>query len=71
MWHATYMHVIQGDFWLLMVRNQIDTLTPNPPFGHKLCYKYLNGSCKPILDIYGLITFQWYKEVLNPMSFDL
>ncbi len=33
--------------------------------------KYSNGSCKPILDIYVLKQFQWYKEVLNPMSFDL
>jgi hypothetical protein len=29
-----------------------------------------NGSCKPILDIYIIRSFQWYKELFNPMSFD-
>jgi hypothetical protein len=28
-------------------------------------------SCKPILDIYVPKAFQWYKEHLNPLSFDL
>ncbi len=68
--HATYMHVIQDDFWLLVVGNQIDTLTPDLSFGHNLCYKYSNGSCKPILDIYVSRTFQWYNELFNSMSFD-
>jgi hypothetical protein len=35
--HATYMHIIQGDSRLLMVRNQIDTLTLDLFFGHNLC----------------------------------
>jgi hypothetical protein len=39
-------------------------------FGHNLCFEYLNGSCKPILDIYVSISFQWYKKLLNPMGFD-
>jgi len=51
MWHATYTHVLQGNSWLLMGGSQIGTLTPNPSFGHNLCFKYSNGSCKPILDI--------------------
>jgi len=55
------MHVIQGDSWLLMVRNQINTLTLGFFFTHNLCYEYSNGSCKPILDIYVLKNFQWYK----------
>ncbi len=38
---------------------------------HNLCYKYLNGSCEPILDIYVLRIFQWYKEIFNPMNFNL
>jgi hypothetical protein len=29
-----------------------------------------NGSCEPILDIYIPKTFQWYKELFNPMGFD-
>jgi hypothetical protein len=44
MWHATYMHVIQSNFPLLVVKNQIDTLTPGPSFSHNLCCKYSNGS---------------------------
>jgi hypothetical protein len=71
MWHATRMYVIQGDSQLLMVENQIDTLTPNLSFGHNLCFKYSNGSNEPILDIYASIIFQWYKEIFNVMNFDL
>jgi hypothetical protein len=70
MWHATYKHVIQGDSRLLMVGSQIDTLILNPSFGHNLCCNYSNGSCKPILNIYVLKSFLWYKEFFNPMSFD-
>jgi hypothetical protein len=60
----------RGNFWLLVVGNQIATLTPNPSFGHNLCFKYPNGSCELILDIQVLVAFQWYKEPLNPMNFD-
>jgi hypothetical protein len=70
MLHTTYTQVNHGDSWLLMVRSQIGTLTPNLSFGHNLCFKYSNGTCEPILDIYVLITFQWYKVILNPMIFD-
>jgi len=45
-------------------------LTPNHFFGHNLCFKYSNGTCEPILDIYVSRNFQWYKELFNPMSFD-
>jgi len=55
MWHGTYTYVIQGDSWLLMVESQINILNPNPSFGHNLCFKYSNGSCEPILNIYVLI----------------
>jgi hypothetical protein len=37
-------------------------------FGHNLCYKYLNGSCEPILDIYISRVFQWCNEIFNPMN---
>jgi hypothetical protein len=61
MWHATCMQVNWGDSWLLMDASQIDNLTPDPYFGHNLCFKYPNGSCEPILDIYVSRSFQWYK----------
>jgi hypothetical protein len=48
----------------------IDKLTPDPSFGHTLCFKCPNGSWKPILDIYIPKDFQWYKKHLNPMGFD-
>jgi hypothetical protein len=56
--------------WLLVVDSQIDNLTFDPSFGHNLCFKYPNGSCEPILDIYVSRAFYWYKELFNPMGFD-
>jgi hypothetical protein len=53
-----------------MVGSQIVNLTIGLSFGHNLCFKNPNGSSKPILDIYDLRAFQWYKENLNPMIFD-
>ncbi len=53
-----------------MVGSQIGTLIPDPSFGHNLCFKYPNGSWKPILDIHIARTFQWYKFFFNAMSFD-
>jgi len=53
-----------------MVGSQIGTLIPDLSFGHKLCFKYPNGSCEIILDIYVSRTLQWYKELFNPISFD-
>jgi hypothetical protein len=69
MWQATCTQVNQGDSWLLVVRNQIGNLTTDLFFSHNLCFKYSNESCEPILDIYVSRTFQWYKEIFNPMSF--
>jgi len=51
MWHVICTQGNQGDSWLLVVKNQIGNLTSNPSFGHNLCFKYPNGSCKYILDI--------------------
>jgi len=51
MWHATCIHIFQGDSWLLVDESQIGILTHGPSFGHNLCFKYSNGSCEPILDI--------------------
>jgi hypothetical protein len=50
--------------------DQIVMLTFGPFFGHNLCFKCPNGSCEPILNIYVLIAFQWYKELCNPLGFD-
>jgi hypothetical protein len=52
MWHVTYPQVNKGDYGLLMVENQINNLIIDPSFGHNLCFKYSNGTCKPILNIY-------------------
>ncbi len=65
-----WTQINRGNSQLLMVGNQIDTLTPNPSFGHNLCFKYPNASCEPILNIYIPKDFQWCKEHFNPMSFD-
>jgi hypothetical protein len=51
-------------------QNQIDNLTSNFSFGHNLCFKYPNESCKPISDIYAPRTFHWYNEIFHTMSFD-
>jgi hypothetical protein len=39
-------------------------------FGHNLCFRCPNESCKPILDIYISIAFQWYEGFLAPLGFD-
>jgi hypothetical protein len=51
MLHVTYTQGNQGDSRILVVKSQIDNLTPDFSFGHNLCFKYPNGSCEPILDI--------------------
>ncbi len=68
-WHTTFMQVNQGNFLLLVGGSQINILTFGPSFGHNLCFKYSNGLCKSILDIYISIYFQWYKY-FNSMGFD-
>jgi hypothetical protein len=70
MWHATCMQGNQGNSRLLVVGSQIGNLTPDLSFGHNLCFKNPNGSCELISKIYVLRAFQWYKKILNPMSFD-
>jgi hypothetical protein len=70
MWHATCTQGNRGDYQLLVVGNQIGNVTPDPSFGHNLCFKCPNGSCKPILDIYIPRTFQWYKYFFSSICFD-
>jgi hypothetical protein len=67
--HATYTQGNRVDSQLLVVGSQTTNLTPDPSFGHILCFRCLNGSCKPISDIYVPRAFQWYKVILNPLSF--
>ncbi len=59
-----------GDSWFLVVGSQIGNLPPDPSFDHNLCFKCLNESCKPILNIYVPRAFQQYKDFFNPMSLD-
>jgi hypothetical protein len=59
MWHATCAQVNRGDSRLLVVESQIGNLTPNLSFGHNLYFKYPNGLCEPILNIYVPRAFQW------------
>jgi hypothetical protein len=60
MWQKTCTQVNQGDSWFLVVESQIaqiGSLIPGLSFGHNLCFKYPNGSCEPILNIYVSINF--------------
>jgi hypothetical protein len=70
MWHVTYAQVNHGDSQLLMVKRQIDTLILDLSFDHNLCFKYSNDSYELILNIYVSKSFQWYKEIFNPIGFD-
>jgi len=70
MLHATYMQVNKADSWLLMIGSQIGNLTLHPSFGHNFLFKYSNGTCKCILNIYNPRAFQWYNELFNSMSFN-
>jgi hypothetical protein len=70
MLHATCTQGNRVDFWLLVGESQTINLTPCLSFGYNLCFKCPNESCEPILNIYVLRAFQWYKECLNPMNFD-
>ncbi len=56
-----------GDSQLLVVESQIANLT----LILLLAIICPSGSCEPVIDRYVLIVFQWYKERLNPMGFDL
>jgi len=68
--HSTCTHWGQVDSQLLMVGSQIGSLTFDLSFCHNLCCRCPNGPYEPILDIYTLIAFQWYKEHLRARCFD-
>ncbi len=63
MLHVVYTQVNQ-------VESQTSNLTFDLSFCHNLCFRSPNAQCKPILDIYVLKDFQWYKKHYNPLSFD-
>ncbi len=67
---SPWNHQGRVDYQLLVVRSQTASLIPGLSFCHNLCCKCLNGSCKPIFDIYASIAFQWYKERFNARCFD-
>jgi hypothetical protein len=69
--HVTCTQGNRVDSRLLVVRSQSVNLAPNLSFDHNLCFRCPNGSCESILNIYVSISFQWYKEFLNVMGFDL
>jgi hypothetical protein len=69
--HATCTQGNWVDSQLSVVGSQIANSTHDLSFDHNLCCKCPNGSCKPILDIYASIGFQWYKELLKAKGFDL
>jgi hypothetical protein len=70
MWHALHSQVNRVDSWLFLVGSQTRSLTPDPSFGHNLCFRYPNEQCELILDIYVLKAFEWYKKCHKPLSFD-
>jgi hypothetical protein len=72
--HVLCSQVFRVDSRLLVVRSQNwqtpENSTPDPSFGHNLCFRCPNEQCEPILDNYASRSFQWYKERHNPLRFD-
>ncbi len=68
--HVACSQVNRVDSRLLVVGSQTANLTPGFSFAHNLCFKCPNEPCKPILDIYTSIYFQWYKKLFKARSFD-
>jgi hypothetical protein len=68
--HVVCRQVNRVDSRIFLVGSQIGNLTPGPSFGHNLCFRCPNEQFEPILDIYVLKAFQWYKENYKPLSFD-
>jgi len=63
--HVLCSQVFRVDSRLLVVGSQNwrtpGSSTPGPSFGHNLCFRCPNEQCEPILDIYTLRPFHWYK----------
>jgi len=58
MWHVVCSQVNRVDSRLFLVGSQTASLTPDPSFGHNLCFKCPNEHCKPISDMYVPRAFQ-------------
>jgi hypothetical protein len=69
MLHAVCRQINWVDSRLFLIESQIGNLTPDPSFGHNLCFKCPNEQCEPILNIYVLKYFQWYKKRHKTLSF--
>jgi len=68
--HVICRQVIRIDSWLFLVGSQTGNLIPDASFGHNLCFRCPNEQCETILDIYVPRSFQGYKEIHKPLSFD-
>jgi hypothetical protein len=67
--HSQFGHLEQVDSRLLVVGNQIGSLTPGPSFAHNLSCRCPNCQCETIFDIYVSRPFQWHQECLNARCF--
>ncbi len=56
--HVVCRQVNQEDSRLSLVGSQTNNLTPNPSFGHNLCFRCPNEQFEPILNIYIPRAFQ-------------
>ncbi len=68
--HSTCTHQGRVNSQLLVVGNQIVSLTPDLSFCHNLCYRCPNGSCEAIFNICTSIDFQWYEKRFKARCFD-
>jgi hypothetical protein len=68
--HSTCTHQGRVNSQLLMVGNQIASLTPDFPICYNLCCKCQNDLSEPIFDVYIVIAFQRYKEGPKARCFD-
>ncbi len=60
--HTLCSQVNHVDSRLFMIGSQTGSLTPDPSFGHNLCFKCPNEQCEHILDIYV------FKELFNDIK---
>jgi len=67
--HSQFGGRKEVDSWLLVVGSQSASLTPGLSFAHNLGYRYPNGQCEAIFDIYASRPFQWHQENLNSRCF--
>jgi len=67
---ASCLHASKSGWFLTFNGRELNCQFDSRPFfGHNLCLKCPNGWCEPILDIYVLISFQWYKKTHQSIGF--